>query len=1348
MKMAGQLRSNLDHIHEEMEIQARTIIIDDRSHPQPPKHHYSMIPHQFQKSIISFATVIACLSGSDYLQAEPEITEILASNSAILADADGDFSDWIEIHNPDSTPINLSGYALTDNRDNLDKWTFPSVSLLPGAYRIVFASGKDRTDPAQELHTDFKLSSSGEYLGLVNPDGATIVSEFAPQFPEQFEDESYGPGVSSDSITSTLLSSGAPAKWSVPAADIGDTWREIEFDDAAWHSAMTGLGYGYDGLVSESGDLSQAMQGINGTAYARIPFNVNNAAEVIRMSLRVKYEDGFVVWVNGVQVAADNEPELPAWNSNATSSRSDSLAEQWETYSIDFNGIIQTGTNILAVQIMNVSAGGSDILFLPEVDVETVDSNQPLVTGYLLEPTPGTPNAQSSSNGPRIFDTTRTATISNPANSITVTARLQDNLSPVASVSLRYRAMFDDEATMPMVDDGTGTDTTAGDGIFSAAIPGDLASVGQMIRWAIVATDNDGAETRAPRFPDAEGSPEYYGTVIVDPSLTTKLPVLHRFAERASRAETRAGTRASVYYNGEFYDNVFLRIRGGTAVSWPKKSYKVDFNQGNHFLLREDVPRVDEININATYTDKSYVRALLTTELGNAAGTPSPDTYHIRMHQNGDFYSVAYFVEQPDKDFLRRHDLDPAGALYKGPPGANMDSIGPLEKKTNKETRDKNDLRDFIAGIKLRDLAELEQFVFDNVDIPAQINFMAVVALTQNIDASNKNYFVYRDTFGTGEWQMLPWDLDLTFGPNALNTDTIVYNADRNNAAASHVFIGATPHVLSPGKLNRLVEAVVKTDRTKDMLLRRIRTLTDQFLATDYFPNRIAELNDLLADDVAEDKAEWRTRAHFGGRSYTLKEATDRIINEYLIPRLEYLTVDQAASISSGLTFIEGEGSPVTAHVPKSNDLGMTWTAIDFDDFAWIQGEGGVGFDRGGGDYLSLVGIDLLSLDLPAEQRIDTDGDSVNDSTGVFMRYAFDVPDPSLVGGLTFGMKYDDGYIAYLNGVKIAEKNAPASPAWDTPSKASHPDSQAIFFENIDISESKNHLVMGRNVLAIHGFNSNFVNSDMLFVPRLADEGSGNDDAVGIPEAQKTDALVEFGNAQASGTLSDFIELKNSSAQSVDISGWKVSGSVEHTFNPGTVVLPGDRLYLSPNVAAFRARTASPRGGEAHFVQGNYSGELRVGQNLSLINTANATLATTTIESTPNAFDQWIARFFPDGGADAARDADPDLDGSNNALEFSLASDPTEFSAPSIVIKQIEEGEATHFTVTFTRPTGTSIEYALEQSSALTPDTWQSMASQVTATSPIQEGTERVTFQTIDPIDSTTLFLRIRVTVP
>ena len=59
--------------------------------------------------------------------------------------------------------------------------------------------------------------------------------------------------------------------------------------------------------------------------------------------VRPKYEDGFVAWLNGECIAADNEPELPIWNSSSTASRSDSLAEQREPYSVDFAGTLQSG---------------------------------------------------------------------------------------------------------------------------------------------------------------------------------------------------------------------------------------------------------------------------------------------------------------------------------------------------------------------------------------------------------------------------------------------------------------------------------------------------------------------------------------------------------------------------------------------------------------------------------------------------------------------------------------------------------------------------------------------------------------------------------------------------------------------------------------------------------------------------------------------------------------------------------------------------------------------------------------------------------------------------------------------
>ncbi|WP_167607156.1 chitobiase/beta-hexosaminidase C-terminal domain-containing protein [Maribellus sediminis] len=120
------------------------------------------------------------------------INEFMASNSATLADEDGDFSDWIELYNPGDEAINLKNWYLTDKADNLPKWDFPSITLGAGEYLVVFASEKKRNDPNSALHTNFKLSASGEFLALVEADGTTISHSYGQQFPPQQQDISYG----------------------------------------------------------------------------------------------------------------------------------------------------------------------------------------------------------------------------------------------------------------------------------------------------------------------------------------------------------------------------------------------------------------------------------------------------------------------------------------------------------------------------------------------------------------------------------------------------------------------------------------------------------------------------------------------------------------------------------------------------------------------------------------------------------------------------------------------------------------------------------------------------------------------------------------------------------------------------------------------------------------------------------------------------------------------------------------------------------------------------------------------------------------------------------------------------
>ena len=105
----------------------------------------------------------------------PVISEVMSSNGSTLADEDGDHPDWIELYNPSGEPVDLAGYFLSDDDEEPDRWKLPSVTLEPGGFLVVFASGKDRDDPSGELHTDFRVAQGDEPVLLVAPDGETVV---------------------------------------------------------------------------------------------------------------------------------------------------------------------------------------------------------------------------------------------------------------------------------------------------------------------------------------------------------------------------------------------------------------------------------------------------------------------------------------------------------------------------------------------------------------------------------------------------------------------------------------------------------------------------------------------------------------------------------------------------------------------------------------------------------------------------------------------------------------------------------------------------------------------------------------------------------------------------------------------------------------------------------------------------------------------------------------------------------------------------------------------------------------------------------------------------------------------
>jgi len=326
----------------------------------------------------------------------PLITEFLAINDTSLVDEDGEDSDWIEIHNPSSSPIDLAGWALTDD-DGLDGprdvWLFPAVTLQAGEYRIVFASGKDRRNPLSELHTDFCVDGEGEYLGLLDPAGE-VVHEYSPKFPQQVTDISYGLGQASE-VGDKLIGEGVSLRVLIPTDDsLGFTWTGGQpFDDSGWRASYTSIGYerdtGYEGYIET--DVEAEMYGQATSAYVRYSFDVADASSYTSLTLRMLYDDGYVAYLNGQEIHREYADD-PLTHASRANDGHEAVAPE-ETDVTDYLYKLESGTNILAVHALNVSSTSTDFLLWPELvaNLELLGSEV-----YFSSPTPRDPNNEGA----------------------------------------------------------------------------------------------------------------------------------------------------------------------------------------------------------------------------------------------------------------------------------------------------------------------------------------------------------------------------------------------------------------------------------------------------------------------------------------------------------------------------------------------------------------------------------------------------------------------------------------------------------------------------------------------------------------------------------------------------------------------------------------------------------------------------------------------------------------------------------------------------------------------------------------------------------------------------------------
>jgi len=861
--------------------------------------------------VFSFALSISATVGAEELI---RISEFMAVNEIGFDDEDRDESDWIEIHNAGTDTVDLGGWYLTDDNDDLRQWAFPEVILAPDAYLVVFASGKNRTDPLGILHTNFKRE--------------TVVSEFFPAYPKQAPDISYGPIGST--VETLLLMPGAPASALVPRdsalepnprlAETLRPWAQEDLDDSSWWTGTTGVGYDYPALTGL--DVS-AMQNINTTVYIRVPFIVKDPSAIRDLTLRIRFDEGMIAYINGHEVARFNAPTPgdERWNSAALNNRSESIADIPVDFPVPQFDFLHVGTNMLAVQGLNYQASSSNLLILPEL-LATIAAADDSLYRYFPTPTPGMPNnAGVDVLGPIISDTDHDPSMPAANEDLQITALIEPSFDPVDSAVLHYCVMFGWEVTVPLLDDGKSSDGQSGDGIYVGRIPAAVFDAGQMVRWYITATDTAGRGSRFPTHIDLLNSPKYCGTVVANPSLTNPLPVLHWFIQNPQAANTDAGTRCSLFYDGQFYDNVLIDLHGQSSRGFPKKSYDIDFHPGHNFKWAQGQPRADDINLMTTYPDKAQMRNILAYETYRDADCAYHWVFPVRVQQNGAFWGTAHVMENGDEDWLIRMGLNTDGALYKMYntfSSASHANTG-AEKKTRKY-EDNADLSALYTGINLSG-ENRRRYLYDNVDVAQVVNFLAARAITGDTDCCHKNYYFYRDTGLSNEWQMWPWDVDLSFG-RVWNYSETYWNEEL--IPNTSLFVGNN---------NRLPAAIFNTSEMRQMYLRRVRTLMDELLKAPntpeeelYYEPRIDMLASLLYEDAALDAAKWGSDSWGNGSTapnypQSLMEAVEELKYFYLPERRRQL-YNGLASGAQEIPGAQPAGTVVTFGTIETNPDG------------------------------------------------------------------------------------------------------------------------------------------------------------------------------------------------------------------------------------------------------------------------------------------------------------------------------------------------------------------------------------------------------------------------------------------
>jgi len=611
--------------------------------------------------------------------------------------------------------------------------------------------------------------------------------EYGPKYPHQSKNISYGIGTESQTET-TWIAAEEMVRVLVPAdGALGTSWTAWNCDDTDWYLGLSGIGYETSPADYQSLILTTVPAGTL-SFYSRFYFTVEDAAAVSALTLRVKYDDGFVAYINGVEVARSAyAPTIPLWNSVTTGGyyHPDNEAVVFEEYDLTpFIHLLNTGSaNVLAIHTMNNDSSSTDLLLLPELVATLRSTTQQHIPMYFAEPTPGTKNQGGT---PFI----QSPDFSHPTGLFTENFTLA--LTTESSTgTLRYTT--------------NGAEPSESSAVYSSPIP----IISSTTVKAVVYEPGIGrGATVTRRYMKLDSDVQAFTSnlpIVVIDTLGSTIGTTSFCLSFSAFLDTAADARAAITQTPNHTGRSGIRARGFSSApggfgGFLKFQYALETwdenNEDKKYSLL-GFPEESDWILQGPYSDKTLMRNYLIYNWSNDIGRYGVRTRFVEMFLNSDGDNISYedyvgvyvFMEKIKRDPYRvditklgpTENTEPeisGGYMYKidrpalgetgfttAHDGVLLVHVDPQESEITGTQKAwlKNYMDNFEAALYGSNFTDPVNGYAKYVDVDSFIDFYIMVELAKNVDGFIYSTYMYKDR--GGKLTMGPfWDYNLSLG--------------------------------------------------------------------------------------------------------------------------------------------------------------------------------------------------------------------------------------------------------------------------------------------------------------------------------------------------------------------------------------------------------------------------------------------------------------------------------------------------------------------------------------------------------------------------------------------------------